>query len=146
MPPKAKPLRERLLSKVHPEDRGYATPCWPYPGAVIRATGYGRIRVAGETLGVHRVSYEVFVGPIPGGYDIDHLCRVRECFNPEHLEPVTRRVNAQRGAHGGLITACPHGHAYTPENTYVSKVGHRLCRTCNRDRQRQRRMRANGYE
>lgn len=45
----------------------------------------------------HRLSYELFVGPIPDGYELDHLCRNRGCVNPAHLEAVTHRVNVLRG-------------------------------------------------
>lgn len=95
--------------------------------------GYGRF--AAETAhrgGVqemaHRWSYEDKVGPIPEGFDIDHLCRVRACVNPSHLEPVTRAENIRRAA--AIKTACPAGHPYTEDNTSRNAEGHRKCRTC----------------
>src|SRR6188472_1096483 len=67
-------------------DMGYETPCWVWNGAV-RTTGYGQFS---RCTFAHRLSYETHVGPIPDGLDIDHLCGVRLCVNPDHLEPVTR--------------------------------------------------------
>lgn len=77
----------------------------------------------------HRWAYTFLRADIPEGLELDHLCRNRACVNPWHLEPVTRRVNAQRGV--GSIEACKHGHPYTPENTYTRPDrGTRQCRTC----------------
>lgn len=81
----------------------------------------------------HRWAYEEKVGPIPVGFDIDHLCRVRACVNPDHLEPVTRAENIRRAA--AFKTSCPAGHEYTPDNTYIRPgTVHRKCRTCASDR------------
>jgi hypothetical protein len=104
--------------------------------------GYGYIRRGREQTArmAHRAAYETFVGPIPEGLTLDHLCRNRICINPDHLEPVTRGENALRG--GGLAIAmanyrarthCVHGHEFTPENTYVHPVNRkRACKTCQR--------------
>lgn len=78
--------------------------------------------------------YEAFVGPIPDGLQLDHLCRNRGCINPGHLEPVTNRENARRGLHGILLERCPHGHPYDDENTVVNSAGGRECRACIRER------------
>ncbi len=67
--------------------------CWLWAGFIHPKNGYGSYRMNGRTCGAHRASYELHVGPIPDGYDLDHLCRVRSCVNPSHLEPVTRREN-----------------------------------------------------
>lgn len=91
--------------------------------------GYGLVRVAGKLRLAHRYAYEQQVGPIPTGMDLDHLCRNRQCMNPEHLEPVTRKVNLQRGL-AGQKQHCPKGHEYTVENTYRRSDGSRRCRTC----------------
>jgi len=100
--------------------------------------GYGTIVVARRTIRAHRASYEAFVGPIPDGLDLDHLCRNKPCINPAHLEPVTRAENLRR--HYALtVTACPHGHAYDHANTYVGPDGKRRCRSCLNERQRRRR-------
>src|SRR5690606_19089374 len=94
--------------------------------------GYGVLYGARNVyLGVtHRIAYEGTVGPVPEELEVDHLCRVRNCANPEHLEPVPRSENIRRAK--ALITACPQGHEYTPENTYWSQGRRRSCRTCNR--------------
>ncbi len=70
--------------------------CWLWDG-YLSPGGYGIIYVKYERHMVHRLSYEIHVGSIPEGLDIDHLCRVRRCFNPEHLEPTTRQENLWRG-------------------------------------------------
>jgi hypothetical protein len=69
--------------------------CWCWRGVIDR-WGYGRITIGGRVGFAHRMSYEAFVGPIPDGLQIDHLCRNRACCNPEHLEPVTGLVNTRR--------------------------------------------------
>lgn len=78
-----------------PEDRGYDTPCWIWQG-VLTKDGYGRIRRDGRLFLAHRWVYIQFVGPIQEGLELDHLCTVRDCVNPAHLEPVTGVVNARR--------------------------------------------------
>jgi hypothetical protein len=95
--------------------------------------GVGRVVKFG-----HRVSYEAFKGPIPDGLTIDHLCRNRACVNPEHLEPVTMRVNCLRGESPAAVharkTHCPKGHEYSAENTYRHKGNHRMCKLCWKER------------
>ena len=86
----------------------------------------------GETA--HRVAYRLEVGPIPRGLVLDHLCRVRNCVRPDHLEPVTRGENVLRGetipAANRAKTACKDGHDFDEENTYIAPNGHRGCRKC----------------
>lgn len=124
---------EKILSKVDFESPGS---CWPWTGQLF-VNGYGRLR---PHLRAHRVSYELFVGPIPAGMDLDHLCRVRRCVNPDHLEPVTRRENLARGA--GFIgqqlrkTTCLRGHPLAGTNLIPSKTGRRQCRECHNLRRR----------
>lgn len=77
------------------ENRGHTTPCWIWQGADDGGR-YGRIFDRGQTRSAHRVSYERRVGPIPDGLEIDHLCRVKMCINPAHLEPVTPLENQRR--------------------------------------------------
>lgn len=111
--------------------------CWEWQGG-RDGMGYGTIIVQRQTLRAHRASYEAFVGPIPDGLELDHLCRHKECINPAHLEPVTHSENLRR--HYASITACPKGHAYTEANTYLDH-GKRRCRACMADAQRRRRAR-----
>lgn len=104
--------------------------CWTLRLKIDPTNGYSRIRINGKGRWAHRVSYEAFVGPIPEGLHIDHLCRNRSCVNPAHLEPVTPLVNTRRSpiAHGSE-QACPRGHRYDDANTYRAS-GRRYCRTC----------------
>lgn len=111
--------------------------CWLWIGSVTNA-GYGHISVKRNKKVLlylaHRYSYEIHKGIIPEDHEIDHLCRVRHCVNPEHLEAVTHQVNVLRGqspsAGHATKTHCPHGHAYTAENTYYGPRGNRFCRIC----------------
>lgn len=87
----------------------------------------------------HRASYTMHVGEIPEGLTIDHLCRVRSCVRPEHLEPVTlienlRRAEvwARRAAQQRALTHCPSGHPYEGANLRITKDGTRSCRACAR--------------
>ena len=99
---------------------------------IVPTTGYGQYFASGKVQSAHRVAYQLFKGPIPTGLEIDHLCRVRACVNPEHLEAVTRKVNHNRGlrANGSpeihaiaaalkARTHCKAGHPYTEENTQI---------------------------
>lgn len=112
----------RWWQKVIPTDG-----CWHWTG-YLSDQGYGRLWDGKAVQYAHRLSFEMFRGQIPDGLDLDHLCRNRGCVNPAHLEPVTRRENVSRGK--ALITHCPHGHEYTPQNTIYRKAGGRVCRTC----------------
>jgi hypothetical protein len=102
--------------------------------------GYGRLSDEGKDKYAHRVAWEAQRGPVPEGLELDHLCRNRACVNVDHLELVTHRVNGERGesfaARNGRKTQCPHGHEYTPENTYIGPSGSRFCRECHRARNR----------
>ena len=119
-------------------------------GACLRWTGthtpkgYGHISIEGKTRQVHRVVYELTVGPIPKGLEIDHLCHVRDCIEIAHLEPVTHAENIRRRRPGSRRPPppdrCPRGHLFTPENTLWTRrcAGpdpdrkYRKCRSCKR--------------
>lgn len=109
-----------------------------YPMMWIPGTGGKRFRA-------HRVIYEALVGPIPEGLTLDHLCRIKRCVNPDHLEPVTHAENVRRGNSGkyqASKTHCPQGHEYTPENTHIGRRGKyimRGCRTCRNTARREKR-------
>jgi HNH endonuclease len=129
------PLEERFWGKVNKTGA-----CWLWTG-VFDNGGYGIIKVNKRKVGAHRVSWELNRGPIPYGLDIDHLCRVRSCVNPDHLEPVTRKENIERGvaritslSRFAAMTHCRRGHEFTPENTRhsISAKGYtlRTCKTC----------------
>jgi len=114
--------------------------CWIWTGARRSPGGYGTIRGNGHQLLAHRVAYELAIGPIPEGKQLDHLCRNKGCVNPAHLEPVTNRENVLRGVGPSAVNArkthCVNGHEFTPENTYREKGGGRACKACGRDRMR----------
>jgi hypothetical protein len=100
--------------------------------------GYSTVGIRGKDVLGHRVAFEELRGPIPEGLDTDHLCRVRACWNPWHIDPVPRTVNIVRGdgprvtrERLAALTHCTKGHEYTPENTYRAPgTGQRGCKTC----------------
>ena len=135
-------LRARILERSVEIDCGYITPCWISDRA-DRGTGYTCMKVAGKVRDTHRVSYEAFVGPVPDGLVLDHLCRERTCCNPDHLEPVTRWENTLRGenimAQLARRTQCRQGHPLSTDPAQRK----RGCRECRRawDRAYSRRTR-----
>jgi hypothetical protein len=116
-------LPERFWSKVTPEPN---SGCWIWI-ASLGTSGYGQFSVENRPLKAYRVAYEALVGPVPDGLELDHLCRVRCCVNPAHLEPVTHAENMRRGdSFQRNKTHCPKGHPYDP-----SKSGNgRRCLPC----------------
>jgi hypothetical protein len=131
-------IAERFWPKVNkdgpvPEYASHLGPCWLWT-AKLSNGGYGQFNVGNIKLRyAHCVAYELLIGPILEGLDLDHLCRVRHCVNPAHLEPVTRRENCRRGEVGQYNvrkTHCPRGHPYDETNTYRDKNGKRYCRAC----------------
>ena len=132
-------LLDRLATKFTVGDG-----CWEWTASKPR--GYGQLMVDGRMRRAHRVVYETFVGPIPEGLVLDHLCCNPSCVRPDHLEPVTQVENVSRGRagmHNALKTHCPQGHPYDEKNTYLQPgtAGRfrdgRQCRTCRRDRSRE---------
>lgn len=121
-------LEARFWSKAnwdaHDDER-----CWQWL-ASLKPEGYGQFRFEGLTVYAHRMAYELEVGPIPNGLDLDHICRNRSCVNPSHLDPVTRKENIHRGDAMKLKSHCGSGHEYTNTNTYKRPDGYRECRAC----------------
>jgi len=121
---------------------GLNTPCWIWTGSQ-NGKGYGKVSYFGQRHRTHRFSYELLVGPIPAGLQIDHLCRVRSCMNPQHLEPVTPKINQERSARA-TKTHCAHGHPFSGENlrvTYRNGWTERKCRECKRRYRKQYKLR-----
>lgn len=128
------PVESRFMEKVDKTDS-----CWLWT-AWIERNGYGRFWLDGRQQGAHRVAYELYVQPIPAGMEIDHLCRVRHCVNPSHLEAVTPVENVLRAIpfktpYQSLRSECPNGHPYDTDNAIPTATG-RQCRTCKKDANR----------
>lgn len=122
-------IPDRFWSKVLINEAG----CWIWT-ACKNTCGYASCRVEGKTKTAHRVFFKCLAGEIPEGLHLDHLCRVRNCVNPHHLEHVTPKENTRRGEVGGTFyrnkTSCPLGHLYTEENTYIRSTPSGLGRNC----------------
>ena len=133
-------VEERLDEKISeiPE-----AGCWIWT-ACLNQSGYGVTYVEGRTRLAHIAVFELHRGPVPRGLQLDHLCRVRSCVNPWHLEPVSQRENIRRqrppigdallalGRRERSKTSCPRGHAYDEANTRICPDGSRVCRACHR--------------
>ena len=133
-------LPHRIRDKFVIADDG----CWDWlskkrPNEYASVAPEGRVYGRGDrtTEPAHRVVYKILVGDIPEGLDLDHLCRNRACVNPDHLEPVTTKVNVLRGvgacARNARKTHCPRGHTLEGDNLLLHKGGRaRVCRECHR--------------
>lgn len=130
-------LPTAIASKVVVSPSG----CWIWVGA-HSGTGYGTTQQDGRPVYIHRYVYDRLVAPIPDGLQIDHLCLLKTCCNPAHLEPVTIGENKRRWA--ATLTHCKNGHEWTEESTYYSAKGHRDCRPCRATRARAARAKAAG--
>lgn len=154
------PIEDRIRANVVIAENG----CWLWVLGTDRA-GYARIQIGDRWTLAHRASYETFVGPIPDGLDLDHVCHSndqdcsggkcvhRRCVNPGHLEPVTSAENTARGRYDPAIyladhyarkraqTHCLRGHPYDADNTYITREGRRSCRACKRQQQQEYRAR-----
>jgi HNH endonuclease len=140
----------RFMPKIQVSDEaGLLGACWLWTGS-LRTAGYGAFWVPGRGhMQAHRFAYEFWVGPIPEGFEMDHLCHNadptcgggrcahRRCVNPDHIEPVSHLINVQRGTAGRAQKArqcCPQGHSYDKKNTGIvqryDRVGPRVFRQC----------------
>lgn len=117
---------ERIMARTVQTEHG----CWIWQGATT--AGYGQVRHMGRMQAVHRVVYAELVGPFDG--ELDHLCRMKACCNPAHLEPVTGSENTRRGDAGAAQLVCTKGHWLLADNVVWRVDGngrpHRRCRAC----------------
>jgi GNAT superfamily N-acetyltransferase len=127
-------------------ERGTTSPCWLWTSPSLQGKGYGNFHYKGRNTGAHIASFQIHGGVLIDGLELDHLCKVRLCVNPEHLEQVTHAENIRRGNTGIFQrskTHCPQDHIYDEQNTYyfTTPRGYtgRSCRACKRDEQRVRR-------
>lgn len=131
-----------VAAESHPT---LGTPCWLWTGN-MQVQGYGcfgthKERSRWKRAAAHKVLWEHVNGPVPEGLELDHLCRVRRCVRPDHLEAVTHTENVRRGEAGlhnpPPPTHCPKGHLFNGANTYTVKDPrghHRRCKRCHADR------------
>lgn len=121
------PPLERFLARLDVGD------CWLWTGSLDR-DGYGRFHADGRGHLAHRWIYQELVRHLAEDETLDHLCRVRHCCNPDHLDPVDAATNTLRGYGPSAVnarkTVCKRGHGLTPENVYEFPDGRRACREC----------------
>jgi hypothetical protein len=128
-PRRTRSLEELFWSRVNKTDS-----CWLWTGS-IRGKGYGQtLRSNGSRSYAHRFSYELVNGPIPEGLCVDHICRVRLCVNPAHLQAVTLKENLLRGisrsAANARKTLCVRGHPLSGPTMRITPRGTRECVIC----------------
>ena len=130
--------RQRFMDKVGVQGN---TECWPWLGAKGSGGRYGAFRRRGKIVSAHRFAYRLFIGEIPEGLTVDHLCGNKLCQNPRHLEAVPNAENVRRAAHRAFENreTCRRGHEINEENTYITQAGHRYCRKCHNLKQNERR-------
>lgn len=138
MSSKNRNTHEKILAKIAVSDQGYESPCWLWTGA-LTGNKYSRIVINYKSLYGHRYFYTYYKGPVPEGLVIDHLCKIRHCCNPDHLEAVSQKENVARGLlretnlqRHAERTHCKHGHVFdrrTTKQRYCS-----ICARVNMDR------------
>ena len=128
-------LSEEAQAYIRARVRVNENGCWIWQQSL--SMGYGHASWKRKQIKAHRLAYFAFVGEVPEGKELDHLCRERKCCNPEHLEPVTRRENLLRGetipAENAKKTKCKRGHSL--DDAYIIR-GQRICRTCRLEQSR----------
>jgi len=144
-------VRERIEARYVPEPN---SGCFLWLGS-LNTHGYAQMWANGTNRAVHRLYYEMEKGPVAPGLQLDHLCRIKSCINPAHLEPVTSLENAwARGRRRPPSTHCPQGHEMTYENTHWQlrrRNGKaflarrcKICRLAYRNAEQRRRRRRHG--
>jgi len=133
----------KFMNKIN---KNSETGCWDWQGHV-NLLGYGAFwcKLNGEAVvksrQAHRISFLIKNGYLSPGMSIDHICRNKQCVNPEHLRQVTPRINTLENSIGPAVknlnkTECINGHHFTDGNTYLRKHAngstHRRCRECER--------------
>jgi hypothetical protein len=127
------PIEDRLFECREITPDGH----WLWLGGTVCPGGHGRIRYKNKIWTVHRLAYTLWIGLPKGLVCHKQECNIKTCFNPEHLYDGDNFTNARDKS--VLLTHCPHGHAYTPENSYVDPSGRRSCRTCRARRDEEQR-------
>jgi hypothetical protein len=137
-------FQDRFWKKV---DKNGPNGCWIWKGAIRNRDGYGTISLPGRPirhLAAHRVAYEFIKGPIPEGMEIHHMCRVRDCVNPDHLEPLSREENNRHRGNYIAPLRPPRAKPHALKDV-CSRCGQpydyfraekRYCLTCIKDRQK----------
>ena len=133
-----RPLNRAELARLNRKIRIQDNDCWEWLGNQT-TNGYGKHQIGPghKERVVHRIAYEHYIGEIPPGMQLDHLCRNQICCNPQHMEVVTPSENTKRQDHKERRkTHCPKGHEYNEKNTRVTKAGKRQCRACDNARKK----------
>lgn len=129
----------RLMAKVSKDP---ATNCWNFLSSIHPKGGQGRFFFEGRCRDAYVVAYKLLKGPVPPDTELHHECENRQCVNPAHLKPMSRRDHVTKYTPSHLTyknaqkTACPYGHPLTPDNLVKGRSA-RVCLTCARRRSRE---------